>query len=98
VVNSLENDCENANTLAHGDIHMLVLAYLQRRWSLSSREGFGAFVGMKRLFSFVPEVRKGGKVAGVFLVEKDSSNTSCGSIRRWLQSHWTRPVANTGSA
>jgi hypothetical protein len=60
---------------------MVVLAHLQRRGSLSGREGFGvlspsrracevrfdALVGMKRLFSFAPEARKGGEVAGVFL-------------------------------
>jgi hypothetical protein len=53
----------------------------KRRESLSSREGFrvlspscracevrfGALVGMKHLFSFAPEARKGGEVAGVFL-------------------------------
>jgi hypothetical protein len=37
----LKNDCENTNTHAHGDLHMVVLAHLQRRWSLSGREGFG---------------------------------------------------------
>jgi hypothetical protein len=37
-----ENDCENANTHAHGDVHLMVLAYLRRRWSLSGRDGFGA--------------------------------------------------------
>jgi hypothetical protein len=77
---------KNANTLAHGDIHMVVLAHLQRRWSLSGREGFGilspsrracevgfdTFVGMKRLFSFAPKARKGGEVVGVFLIEKHS--------------------------
>jgi hypothetical protein len=40
VVNSFkENDCENTNTRAHGDVHMVVLAHLQRQWSLRSREG-----------------------------------------------------------
>jgi hypothetical protein len=37
----LKNDCENANTHAHDDLHMVVLAYLRRWWSLSGREGFG---------------------------------------------------------
>jgi hypothetical protein len=36
-----ENDCENANTRAQGGDHLVVLAHLQRRWSLSGREGFG---------------------------------------------------------
>jgi hypothetical protein len=59
---------KNANTLAHGSVHLVVLAYLRRRWSLSSREGFGfgAFMEIKCLFSFALEDRKGGKVTGVF--------------------------------
>jgi hypothetical protein len=32
---------ENVNTHAHGDVHLVVLAYLQRRWSLSGRDGIG---------------------------------------------------------
>jgi hypothetical protein len=36
-----ENVCENANTLAHVVDHMVVLAHLQRRRSLSGREGLG---------------------------------------------------------
>jgi hypothetical protein len=48
VANSFEeNDCENANTHAQGGDHLLVLAHLQRRWSLSGREGFG-FRGIRR--------------------------------------------------
>ena len=31
--NPLKNVCKNANTLAHGDVHLVVLAYLQRRRS-----------------------------------------------------------------
>ena len=29
--NPLKNDCENANILAHGGVHLVVLAHLQRR-------------------------------------------------------------------
>jgi hypothetical protein len=29
---------KNVNTHAHGDVHLVVLAYLRRRWSLSSRD------------------------------------------------------------
>jgi hypothetical protein len=36
-----ENVCENANTLAHVVDHMVVLAHLRRRRSLSGREGLG---------------------------------------------------------
>jgi hypothetical protein len=87
---------ENVNTHAHGDVHLVVLAHLRRRWSLSGKEGFGvlspsrqvcsagfnAFMEIKRLFSFAPEARKRGEVAGVFL-EKHSSDAGCGSIGRW---------------
>jgi hypothetical protein len=37
----LKNVCENVNTHAHGDVHLVMLAHLRRRWSLSGREGFG---------------------------------------------------------
>jgi hypothetical protein len=37
-----KNDCENANTLAYDDETLVVLTPLRRRWSLSSREGFGS--------------------------------------------------------
>jgi hypothetical protein len=37
-----ENDYENANTRAQGGDHLLVLAHLRRRWSLSGREGLGS--------------------------------------------------------
>jgi hypothetical protein len=40
-----ENDCENANTRAQGGDHLLVLAHLQRQWSLRGKDGFGAFCG-----------------------------------------------------
>jgi hypothetical protein len=67
-----------------------VLAHLQRQWSLSGREGFGflsptrsacevgfdAFMEVKCLFSFAPEARKGGKVMGVFLIKKHSSDVA----------------------
>jgi hypothetical protein len=59
VANSFEeNDCKNANTHAHGDVHLVVLAHLQRRWSLSGREGFDAFMEVKRLFSTMPKAKK----------------------------------------
>jgi hypothetical protein len=32
---------KNVNTYAHIDVHLVVLAYLRRRWSLSGRDGFG---------------------------------------------------------
>jgi hypothetical protein len=39
-----QNDCENANTHAHGDVHLVMLAHLRRQWSLSGRE-FQRFSG-----------------------------------------------------
>jgi hypothetical protein len=33
---------KNVNTHAYGDIHIVVLTHLRRRWSLSDRDGFGA--------------------------------------------------------
>jgi hypothetical protein len=71
---------ENVNTHAHGDVHLVVLAHLRRRWILRGREGFGvlspsrrvcsagfgAFMEIKRLFSFAPEARKRGEVRECF--------------------------------
>jgi hypothetical protein len=34
---------ENVNTHAHGEVHLVVLAHLHKRWSLSGRDGFGEF-------------------------------------------------------
>jgi hypothetical protein len=41
----LKNDYENANTLTHDDDHLVVLAHLRWRWSLSDREGLGSHGG-----------------------------------------------------
>jgi hypothetical protein len=70
--NASINDCENANILTHDEDHLVVLARLRRRWSLSGREGLGSslpstelvrrdsgvFEVLKRLFSTTPEVGK----------------------------------------
>jgi hypothetical protein len=70
--NASENDCENANTLTHDEDHLVVLARLRRRWSLSGREGLGSslplaelarrdsgvFEELKRLFSTTSKVQK----------------------------------------
>jgi hypothetical protein len=67
-----KNDCENANILTQDEDHLVVLARLRRRWSLSGREGFGSslppaelvrrdsaiFEELKRLFSTTPKVGK----------------------------------------
>ena len=37
----------------NGGGHLVVLVYLQRRWSSQGREGFSAFEKMKRVFSIV---------------------------------------------
>jgi hypothetical protein len=66
--NASKNDSENANTLARDDDHLVVLAHLQWRWSLSNREGLGSSLPpaelakrdsgvleeLKRLFSITP--------------------------------------------
>jgi hypothetical protein len=49
---------------------MVVLAHLQRRWSLSGGEGFGVFAEMKYLFSIAPETRKGGESLKCFSLKK----------------------------
>jgi hypothetical protein len=68
----LKNDCQKANTRAHGDVHLVMLAHLRRQWSLSGREGFGflspshrackagfnAFREVKHLFSTESEAKK----------------------------------------
>jgi hypothetical protein len=75
-----KNDCENANTLAHDDDHLVVLAHLRWRWSMSGREGLGSslpptelvrrdsdvFEELKCLFSFTPMLRFGGIVTCCF--------------------------------
>jgi hypothetical protein len=38
---------KNINTHAHGDVHLLVLARLRRRWSLSGRDGVGTSLPWK---------------------------------------------------
>jgi hypothetical protein len=44
VANPLKNNCENANTHTHDGVHLVVLAYLQRRrswwWKRVSRAGY----------------------------------------------------------
>jgi hypothetical protein len=67
--NALKNDCENANTLAHDDDHLMVLAHLHWRWCLSGREGLGSgiFEELKHLFSFTPMSSFGGDVTWCFL-------------------------------
>jgi hypothetical protein len=79
--NASKNDCENANTLAHDDETLVVLAPLQRRWSLSDREGLGSslppaelarwdssvFEELKRLLSFTPMSRFGCNVTWCFM-------------------------------
>jgi hypothetical protein len=79
--NTSKNDCENANTLAHDDDHLVVLAHLRWRWCLSGREGLGSslcpaelarrdsgvFEELKRLFSFMTISSFGGDVMWCFL-------------------------------
>jgi hypothetical protein len=87
-----ENVCENANTRAQGGDHLLVLAHLRRRWSLSGREGLGSslppaelarrdsalFGEVKRLFSTTPEVGKETEANAVTEVTGRSTGRSTG--------------------
>jgi hypothetical protein len=50
-----ENNCENANIHAHGDVHLVVLAHSQ------SSVGFDAFVEVKCIFSTTLEVENFSK-------------------------------------
>jgi hypothetical protein len=59
--NTSKNDCENANTFAHDDDHLVVLAH-----SIARRDS-DVFEELKRLFSFTPMSRFGGIVTEVFL-------------------------------
>jgi hypothetical protein len=75
---------------------MVVLAHLQRRWSLRGREGFGilspsflassvgfsVFVEMKHLF-FIALEASFREVIDVFLTKKHSLDAGYGSIRCW---------------
>jgi hypothetical protein len=45
---------KNVNTHAHDDVHLVVLAHLRRRWSLSGKDEFGTlddFWEVKCIFS-----------------------------------------------
>jgi hypothetical protein len=91
-----KNDCENANTLTHDEDHLVVLAYLRWRWSLSGREGLGSslppaefarrdsdvFEELKRLFSITPEVEK-----------ETEANGGHRGDRTWSLVDRTRPVS-----
>jgi hypothetical protein len=55
LIQRLENDYENGNTHAHGDVHLVMLAHLRWRWSLSGRDGFDAFWEVEMLFSKRPD-------------------------------------------
>jgi hypothetical protein len=54
--NASKNDCEIANTHAHGDDHLVMLACLRRRLSLSGREAV-EFDRMRSLFDRTHPVR-----------------------------------------
>jgi hypothetical protein len=76
-----------ANILAHGDIHMVVLAHLERRWTLRGREWFGIrrFRGNEMSFFYCAGCVNRRRSRGA---EKHSSDAGYGSVGRWRQ----RPV------
>jgi hypothetical protein len=98
--NASKNDYENANTITHDVITLVVLARLQRRWSLSGREGLGSslppaelvrrdsgvFEELKRLFSTTSEVRKETEANGGHRGDRTLDRT-------WSLFDWTRPVS-----
>jgi DICT domain-containing protein len=55
--NASKNDCENVNTLAQDDDHLVVLAHLRWQCCLSGREGLG---------SSLPPVELARRDSGVF--------------------------------
>jgi hypothetical protein len=98
--NASKNDCENANTLTHDEDHLVVLARLRRRWSLSGREGLGSslppaeiarrdsgvFEELKRLFSTTSEVGKEMEANGGHRGDRTLNRT-------WSLNDRTRPVS-----
>jgi hypothetical protein len=94
-----KNNCENANTLAHDEIHLVVLARLRRQWSLSGREALGSslppaelarrdsgvFKKLKRLFFTTLEVRKETEANGGHRGDRTLDRT-------WSLFDQTRPV------
>jgi hypothetical protein len=83
-----KNDCENANTLTHDEDHLVVLARLRRRWSLSGREGLGSgvFEELKRLISTTPKVGKEIEANGGHRGDRTLNRT-------WSLVDRTRPVS-----
>jgi hypothetical protein len=43
--NAFKMTAKNANTHAYGDVHLVMLAHLRRRWRLSGRDGIQRFCG-----------------------------------------------------
>jgi predicted SnoaL-like aldol condensation-catalyzing enzyme len=46
---------KNVNTNAHGDVHLVVLAHLRRRWSLSGRDEFSTFDAFREVETLFSE-------------------------------------------
>jgi hypothetical protein len=95
---------KNANTRAQGGNHLLVLAHLRRRWSLSGREGLGPslslspaelasagfrhFRGVKMPIFTTPEVGKETEAN-----EGHRGDRTLHQTRSWYDR--TRPVSTT---
>jgi hypothetical protein len=68
---------KNVNTHALGDVYLVVLAHLRRRWSLSGRDGFGtSSAGFDEFLE-------------VFFTVFSAPDVGFGCTGRWLREHQT---------
>jgi hypothetical protein len=75
---------ENVNTHAHGEVHLVVLAHLRRRWSLSGRDRFGTLSPSCRACE-----AGFGKILEVFFTIFSAPDAGFGSTGRWFSEHQT---------
>jgi hypothetical protein len=83
---------ENVNTHAHDEVHLVVLAYLRRRWSLSGRDGFGT------LFLSWRACEAGfSKFLEVFFTVFSAPDAGFGCTGHWLREHRTLAVCSVNT-
>jgi hypothetical protein len=83
---------ENVNTHAHGEVHLVVLAYLRRRWSLSGRDGFGTLS-----LSWRACEAGFGKFSEVFFTVFSAPDAGFGCTGHWLREHRTLAVCSVNT-
>jgi hypothetical protein len=76
----LKNDCENANTYAHSDVHFVMLAHLRMWWCLSGREGFGFLSPSRRAYEAGFSVFCGSETPIFYCAEREETEAK--------GSHW----------